>query len=611
MNRGASTRPSATQPSTKQASGSADQEVDMRASSPAVPTTPRITAASGGAQTSASSATPSSRTTSRGRSGASSATAATNPNPQSRYDLRAREQRARGTPSNPSSREVAVPPGVAVDNTRQVATSNTPRTPRALVGAAISPQFPGRAGHGSTPKMAYNQHFPSIASVMYETPDLFPTYRIPSAFAERMAYDSSPRQNISSPLGADRYLRTMQPSDDSSPPCLPSSPSLPRYYTPGRLPVTPTDPRTLPAGLGSDTIPAAGFSSRASSGGRDSLPTVTGGSMPANPLSDPFALSPLNVPGQGTFYHGPRIQQHLPNGPVARNHAIILGSRVPEPHMAQHYTPIPRPGVRVMFREDVTRQGISATGGSRPSSTPREIGYAVSSPYPSTPGGAVSIASGSHLYSPGEVGPIASEVPNSSVGDQGPRAGQLVPERTMLPSYQWTRQPNPNSNSLGAVDPDGAALFLDVFDEALGIPSRKKSRFSTRKGGLSPGYGSTGQLRPTHNPLSGVDSCGASLFLDASSDFSHRIKVESSHPSKQDMASAFEVAHERPLPPLAPQTEPWQDEIEEQADFKEYLANMIGKMMYVSGETGEPSAETTGMIEEIVRQQVIEMVSTR
>lgn len=32
------------------------------------------------------------------------------------------------------------------------------------------------------------------------------------------------------------------------------------------------------------------------------------------------------------------------------------------------------------------------------------------------------------------------------------------------------------------------------------------------------------------------------------------------------------------------------------------------KMMYVSGETAEPSAETTGMVEEIVRQQVIEMV---
>ena len=32
-------------------------------------------------------------------------------------------------------------------------------------------------------------------------------------------------------------------------------------------------------------------------------------------------------------------------------------------------------------------------------------------------------------------------------------------------------------------------------------------------------------------------------------------------------------------------------------------------MMFVSGETGEPSVETTGMIEEIVHAQVVEMVS--
>lgn len=34
----------------------------------------------------------------------------------------------------------------------------------------------------------------------------------------------------------------------------------------------------------------------------------------------------------------------------------------------------------------------------------------------------------------------------------------------------------------------------------------------------------------------------------------------------------------------------------------------FAQMMYVSGETAEASSETTGMIEEIVRQQVIEMV---
>jgi transcription initiation protein SPT3 len=36
----------------------------------------------------------------------------------------------------------------------------------------------------------------------------------------------------------------------------------------------------------------------------------------------------------------------------------------------------------------------------------------------------------------------------------------------------------------------------------------------------------------------------------------------------------------------------------------------IQQMMFVSGETGEPTPETTGVIEEMVRGQVIEMVSS-
>jgi hypothetical protein len=42
--------------------------------------------------------------------------------------------------------------------------------------------------------------------------------------------------------------------------------------------------------------------------------------------------------------------------------------------------------------------------------------------------------------------------------------------------------------------------------------------------------------------------------------------------------------------------------------YKKKLMYDVFKMMYVSGETAEPSSETTGMVEEIVRQQVIEMV---
>ncbi|TAQ91023.1 hypothetical protein B7494_g620 [Chlorociboria aeruginascens] len=45
-----------------------------------------------------------------------------------------------------------------------------------------------------------------------------------------------------------------------------------------------------------------------------------------------------------------------------------------------------------------------------------------------------------------------------------------------------------------------------------------------------------------------------------------------------------------------------------QKEFKEMLNFFTRQMMYVSGETAEASGETTGMIEEIVRQQVIEML---
>ena len=50
------------------------------------------------------------------------------------------------------------------------------------------------------------------------------------------------------------------------------------------------------------------------------------------------------------------------------------------------------------------------------------------------------------------------------------------------------------------------------------------------------------------------------------------------------------------------------EERESKGVFWVKLMIWFKKMMYVSGETAEPSHETTGMVEEIVRQQVIEMV---
>ena len=56
-------------------------------------------------------------------------------------------------------------------------------------------------------------------------------------------------------------------------------------------------------------------------------------------------------------------------------------------------------------------------------------------------------------------------------------------------------------------------------------------------------------------------------------------------------------------------SDPYNVSEETESEFRVRLMNWIEQMMFVSGETAEPSTETTGMIEEIVRAQVIEMVS--
>ena len=57
-----------------------------------------------------------------------------------------------------------------------------------------------------------------------------------------------------------------------------------------------------------------------------------------------------------------------------------------------------------------------------------------------------------------------------------------------------------------------------------------------------------------------------------------------------------------------------EDVVEESEEtMKEWKAELtadIEQMMFVSGETAEVSFTTTGIIEEIVREQVVEMVST-
>lgn len=68
-------------------------------------------------------------------------------------------------------------------------------------------------------------------------------------------------------------------------------------------------------------------------------------------------------------------------------------------------------------------------------------------------------------------------------------------------------------------------------------------------------------------------------------------------------------ANDTELSPEADLSEDPDEDSETLEEWKGRVANFFRQMMFVSGETAEPSVETTTLIEEIVRQQVIEMVS--
>lgn len=119
------------------------------------------------------------------------------------------------------------------------------------------------------------------------------------------------------------------------------------------------------------------------------------------------------------------------------------------------------------------------------------------------------------------------------------------------------------------MQPDAAAMFQDAFDEVVGIGGSGRSDKRRR------------MLRPALNRKG--------------------IPRQLLHPS-------FQLAHGIALPPIGGQVDSNGNDYNEPHP-RDIIADYCHQMMYVSGETGEPSVETTGIIEDIVRQQVIEIVS--
>jgi len=222
----------------------------------------------------------------------------------------------------------------------------------------------------------------------------------------------------------------------------------------------------------------------------------------------------------------------------------------------------------------------------------------------------------------------------------------------LQPNFRAPRvHQNPDSlyscGSLGNLYPDAAAMFQNLFDEAVGIRHHSTATSvlppracvgSTTPNGLSLSARGQVSLEPlaAHGlPLSAsgqVDhsdhngewivtgDCHTTGTAETSSSAEKPAAKGNEHPEAETAPQAGNGPENTAMDSLLANTPTqagpnaaamarddapisWEDL------FWDFITYRILQMMYVSGETGEPSVETTGIIEDIVRQQVVEIVS--
>lgn len=137
-----------------------------------------------------------------------------------------------------------------------------------------------------------------------------------------------------------------------------------------------------------------------------------------------------------------------------------------------------------------------------------------------------------------------------------------------------------DNNSLGNINPAAADMFQAAFDEAIGVPLPQTPNPRSGQFGLFEGL-------PASHGLPGLISS-----LEETNRAEFRLMTNQVEGEPED-----QVEYSR--------NNPFKTDV----NFRHWFTNLIKQMMYVSGETGEPSVETTGIIEDIVRQQVVEIVS--
>ncbi|KAH7626368.1 transcription initiation factor IID, 18kD subunit-domain-containing protein [Sordaria sp. MPI-SDFR-AT-0083] len=167
--------------------------------------------------------------------------------------------------------------------------------------------------------------------------------------------------------------------------------------------------------------------------------------------------------------------------------------------------------------------------------------------------------------------------------------------------------------------PDDALLdaeWDDEIDNEIIIPSAPSQQDTV--------MGDAPTLSPFPTSSSSVTQIGdgLDLFQNAFDNALDELKTENQakrpcHPISNNIispSSGAEIEERRGINDFVDPypKDPWEPYWKKRAETKEQFiarfTNNVRQMMYVSGETGEPSVETTSIIEDIVRQQVISML---
>ncbi|KAJ6109119.1 TFIID-18kDa-domain-containing protein [Penicillium sp. IBT 16267x] len=153
--------------------------------------------------------------------------------------------------------------------------------------------------------------------------------------------------------------------------------------------------------------------------------------------------------------------------------------------------------------------------------------------------------------------------------------------------------------------------YADTYDADLESATEAKPKPQTRRKRITKRQARTFQVSKSRG-LNAASSGDNDSFIELSPEFYAqfcKLRLKTPETSDADEDQGTSGSPSSTGPPSSPAKENQEADANFSHDDKPMIANMIRQMMFVSGETAEPSIDTTTLIEDITRQQVLEILS--